>query len=425
MPITLNDCKQLDNNDPLRIMKDYFTLPEGIVYLDGNSLGAMPKSAASRIGTAVEKEWGNGLIRSWNDASWHNLPERLGDKIARLIGAASGEVVVTDGTSVNLFKVLSAALNITREDSPKRKIILSERSNFPTNLYIAEGLCKQFGLQLKLVEPDEIISSLTEDIAIVLITQVNYRLGILHNMEAVNVKAHAAGIITIWDLCHSAGAVPIDLNHAKADFAVGCTYKYLNGGPGSPSFVWVNKKHINRGWQPLSGWWGHKAQFKFTPNYIPAIGIKRYLCGTQPILSLIGLECGLDAMLASEKLGGIQALRKKSLALTDLFIQLIEQRCSGYGITIATPMEHSRRGSQISLARKDGAYAIVQALIARGVIGDFRAGDGNKYQDIMRFGFTPLYVGFEDVWNSVEHLYQVLINNEWSRPEFNKKNSVT
>ncbi len=424
---TLQDCRALDTQDPLRELHHQFTLPEGVIYLDGNSLGVLPNTAAARVAQAVTQEWGQGLIRSWNDAGWFDLPQRLGDKIAQLIGAKPGEVVATDSTSINLYKVLSAALHIAAIDAPQRKVLLSERSNFPTDLYIAEGLCREHGLQLLLVEPEEIAAALTADVAVLMLTHVNYRTGAMHDMQAVTGAAHAAGILTVWDLAHSAGAVPVDLHGAQADFSVGCGYKYLNGGPGAPAFVWVNPKHVDRFWQPLSGWWGHAAPFEFTPGYRPASGITRYLCGTQPILSLTALECGLDTVLAAQPLGGMQALRQKSLALTDLFIQLVEERCAGHGLGLATPREHAQRGSQVCLTRTEGAYAIVQALIARGVIGDFRAGDGGagKHLDILRFGFTPLYIGFEDVWNAVEHLKQVMETGEWQRAEFNKKNTVT
>ncbi|MES2360443.1 MAG: kynureninase [Pseudomonadota bacterium] len=424
---TLPDCRAFDAQDPLRELRHQFTLPEGVIYLDGNSLGVLPNTAAARVAQAVTQEWGQGLIRSWNDAGWFDLPQRLGDKIAQLIGAKPGEVVATDSTSINLYKVLSAALHIAAIDAPQRKVLLSERSNFPTDLYIAEGLCREHGLQLLLVEPEEIAAALTADVAVLMLTHVNYRTGAMHDMQAVTGAAHAAGILTVWDLAHSAGAVPVDLHGAQADFSVGCGYKYLNGGPGAPAFVWVNPKHVDRFWQPLSGWWGHAAPFEFTPGYRPASGITGYLCGTQPILSLTALECGLDTVLAAQPLGGMQALRQKSLALTDLFIQLVEERCAGHGLGLATPREHAQRGSQVCLTRTEGAYAIVQALIARGVIGDFRAGDGGagKHLDILRFGFTPLYIGFEDVWNAVEHLKQVMETGEWQRAEFNKKNTVT
>jgi len=424
---TLQDCRALDAQDPLRQLRQQFTLPEGVIYLDGNSLGVLPVTAAARVAEAVTAEWGQGLIRSWNSAGWFELPQRLGNKIAQLVGAAPGEVVATDSTSINLYKVLSAALHIAAQDAPSRKVIVSERSNFPTDLYIAEALCRERGLRLQLVEPEEIAAALTREVAVLMLTHVNYRTGAMHDMAAVTAAAHAAGALTVWDLAHSAGAVPVDLNAAKADFSIGCGYKYLNGGPGAPAFVWVNPKHADRFWQPLAGWWGHAAPFEFTPDYRPAAGISRYLCGTQPILSMTALECGLDTVLAAEALGGMQALRKKSLALTDLFIQLVEERCADHGLGLATPREHAQRGSQVCLTRTEGAYAIVQALIARGVIGDFRAGDGGagKHLDILRFGFTPLYIGFEDVWNAVEHLKQVLEISEWKKAEFNQKHAVT
>lgn len=418
---TLADCRALDAQDPLRSLRALFTLPEGVIYLDGNSLGPLPKAAPERIARAVREEWGQGLIRSWNSAGWFEMPQRLGDKIARVIGAGPGEVVATDSTSVNLFKVLSAALSMVAADAPARRVVLSERSNFPTDLYIAEGLCRERGCELRLLEPDEIAGALGTDTAVLMLTHVNYRTGAMHDMAAVTRAAHAAGALVVWDLAHSAGAVEVDLRGAGADFAVGCGYKYLNGGPGAPAFVWVHPRHADRFWQPLSGWWGHAAPFAFTPDYRPAPGIARYLCGTQPVLSLTALECGLDAFLAAEPLGGMPALRRKSLALTDLFIALVEERCGGHGLGLATPREHALRGSQVCLTREEGAYAIVQALIARGVIGDFRAGR----PDILRFGFTPLYVGFEDVWNAAEHLRQVLESGEWRGPEFNRQHAVT
>ena len=426
MTITQQHCQALDQQDPLRELRHQFTLPKGVIYLDGNSLGVMPKTAVARVANAVTQEWGQGLIRSWNSAGWIDMPQRLGDKIAKLIGAAPGEVVATDSTSINLFKVLSTALSIAAIDTPERKILVSERSNFPTDLYIAEALCKERGLTLLLVEADEIETVLTPDVAVLMLTHVNYRTGAMHDMQAMTAAAHTAGVLCVWDLAHSAGAVPIDLNSAQADFAVGCGYKYLNGGPGAPAFVWVNAKHAARDvWQPLAGWWGHSAPFAFTPDYRPAAGINRYLCGTQPILNMTALDCGLDTMLAAEPLGGMTALRKKSLALTDLYIALVEQRCANHGLGLATPREHAQRGSQVCLTRSEAAFAIVQALIARGVIGDFRAGDGDTNLDILRFGFTPLYTSFEDVWNAVEHLRQVLESGEWQRAEFNQRSTVT
>ena len=422
---TLEHCRQLDAQDALRDLRHQFELPPGVIYLDGNSLGVLPRATAARVAEVVTQEWGQGLIRSWNSAGWFDAPRRAGDKIARLVGASPNEVVATDSTSINLFKVLSAALNMAREDAPQRNTLVSERSNFPTDLYIAEALCRERGFTLKLVEPEEVAGSLTANVAVLMLTHVNYRTGAMHDMAGVTAAAHAAGVLTVWDLAHSAGAVPVNLSGAQADFAVGCGYKYLNGGPGAPAFVWVHPRHANRFWQPLAGWWGHATPFTFDAEYQPAPGIKRYLCGTQPIISMAALECGLDTLLAAEPLGGMAALRAKSLALTDLFIELVETRCAGHGLMLATPRDHGQRGSQVCLARATGAYAIVQALIARGVIGDFRAGDGGIHPDILRFGFTPLYIGFEDVWNAVEHLKQVLDTREWQQPEFNQKHAVT
>ncbi|HSW16415.1 MAG TPA: kynureninase [Ramlibacter sp.] len=423
---TLQDCRALDEGDALRPLRELFHIPEGLIYLDGNSLGVLPRSAPARVAAAVSEEWGQGLIGSWNSAGWFDLPQRVGDKIAQLIGAGPGEVVATDSTSVNLFKVLSAALSIAAQDAPSRKVIVSERSNFPTDLYIAQALCREHGFTLKLVEPHEIAASLTLQVAVLMLTHVNYRTGAMHDMNAVTAAAHEAGALMVWDLAHSAGAVPLDLRAADADFAVGCGYKYLNGGPGAPAFVWVHPHLADRFWQPLAGWWGHAAPFEFSEDYRPAQGISRYLCGTQPILSLTALDCGLDAMLAAQAYGGMAAMRAKSLALCDLFIALVEARCAGHGLALVTPREHAQRGSQVCLSRSEGAYAIVQALIARRVIGDFRAGDAaSGRDDILRFGFTPLYIGFEDVWHAVEQLRQVLEGAEWQRPEFKRKQAVT
>lgn len=430
--LTLQDCVNLDAADVLAPLRAQFELPPGTLYLDGNSLGAMPKATAARVAQVVTQEWGQGLIRSWNDAGWFNMPQRLGDKVATLLGVGAGEVVVTDSTSVNLYKVLSAALSIAAQDAPERKRIVSERSNFPTDLYIAQALCEERGYTLQLVEPDEIAAALTHDVAILMLTHVNYRTGSMHDMAATTRAAHAAGALTVWDLAHSAGAVEVDLSGAQADFAVGCGYKYLNGGPGAPAFVWVNPRHTERFWQPLAGWWGHATPFAFTADYRPAAGVTRYLCGTAPILSLAALECGLDTFLAAQPLGGMAALRAKSLALTDLFITLVEQRCAGFGLGLATPRAHAQRGSQVCLTREhgkdgasSGAHAIMQALTARGVIGDFRAGDGGVHLDILRFGMTPLYLGFADVWHAVEHLRQVLETKEWQQPRFQQANAVT
>lgn len=422
---TLQDCELLDEQDPLRALREQFDLPPGVIYLDGNSLGVLPRTTPARVAQAVTQEWGQDLIKSWNSAGWFNLPQRVGDKIARIIGAQPDEVVAADSTSINLYKVLSAALHIAAADHPQKKTIVSERSNFPTDLYIAEALCKERGYTLQLVEAEGIAAALQGDAAVLMLTHVNYRTGAMHDMAALTALAHAHGTLTVWDLAHSAGAVPVDVQGAHADFAVGCGYKYLNGGPGAPAFVWVHPRHTDRFWQPLAGWWGHAAPFEFTPDYRPAAGITRYQCGTQPILSLTALDCGLDTFLAADRLGGMDALRRKSLALTGLFMQLVRTRLHGHGFGIATPEQEQLRGSQVSLTRTEGAYAIVQALIARGVIGDFRAGDGGAHPDILRFGFTPLYITYADVWHAVEHLRQVMDSGEWRDARFAQKHAVT
>ncbi|MEY4652887.1 MAG: hypothetical protein RI884_1468 [Pseudomonadota bacterium] len=427
MPLTLQDCRSLDAQDPLAPLRRLFRMPPGVIYLDGNSLGPLPAATAERLQAVVQQEWGEGLIRSWNSAGWFLQPQALGQRIAALIGAGEDEVVATDTTSVNLFKVLSAAMASVSARDPKRRRLVSERSNFPTDLYIAQSLCEQHGWTLDLVpEAKALAASLGPDTGILMLTHVNYRTGAMHDMATVTEAAHAAGALCVWDLAHSAGAVPLDLRSANADYAVGCGYKYLNGGPGAPAFVWVHARHASTFKQPLAGWWGHAAPFAFTPDYQPAPGIDRYLCGTQSVLALAALDCGLATLEAAQTQGGMQALRRKSLALTDTFMTLVEERCSGHGLQIVTPRDHAQRGSQVSLTRASGAHAIVQALIARQVIGDFRAGDAAAGEpDILRFGFTPLYLGFEDAWHAAEHLRQVLESGEWQQARFQQQHAVT
>jgi kynureninase len=417
---TRDEALALDAADPLASLREQFAIPPGLIYLDGNSLGVMPRAVPARVQQVVAQEWGQGLIGSWNTAGWMDLAPRIGDKIARLIGAGAGECVAADSTSVNLFKVLSAALAIARADAPQRTRIVSERSNFPTDLYIAEATAAERGLQLVLADnPEEIPALLDERCAVLMLTQVNYRTGRMHDMAALSQAAHRAGALALWDLAHSAGAVPVDLRGSGADFAIGCGYKYLNGGPGAPAFVWVASKHAERFWQPLAGWMGHAAPFEFTPGYRPAPGIRRYLCGTPPVLSLAALECGVDTVLAAEALGGMPALRRKSLALTRAFAALVEERCAGMGLSLVSPRDDAQRGSQVCFAHPTHGYAMMQALIARGVVGDFRA------PDILRFGFTPLYLRFVDVWDAVEHLRQMLQEEAWREARFNHKAAVT
>lgn len=431
---TLTDCQARDAADPLRSLRAHFALPPDLIYLDGNSLGALPRNAPARAAQVVEQEWGQGLVRSWNDAGWFELPQRVGARIAPLIGAQPEEVVATDSTSVNLFKVLLAALAIAAAETPEKRVVLSERQNFPTDLYIAESVCQAHGCTLRVVDADAIPAALDTDVAVLLLTHVNYRTGAMHDMAATTAAAHAVGARTVWDLAHSTGAVPVDLNSADADFAVGCGYKFLNGGPGAPAFVWAHARHAARSdlpWmQPLTGWFGHARPFAFTPSYENATGIARFLCGTPPVISLAALDCALDVFDAAQPLGGMAALRAKSLALGDVLMDLVEQRCAGMGIGIATPRPHAQRGSQVSLTHHapgapHSAYAIVQALIARGVIGDFRAGDGAGQPDILRFGLTPLYLGFADIWHAVEKLREVLESGAWRAPQFARKAAVT
>ncbi|MCK9816919.1 MAG: kynureninase [Candidatus Pseudomonas colombiensis] len=415
--ISRNHCLALDEQDPLAPLREQFALPDGVIYLDGNSLGARPVAALERARQVLEQEWGNGLIRSWNTAGWRDLPQRLGNQLASLIGAGEDEVVITDTTSINLFKVLSAALRVQAERAPTRRVIVSESSNFPTDLYIAEGLTQmlQQGYSLRLVDsPEALPAAIGEDTAVVMLTHVNYKTGYMHDMQALTTLAHECGALTLWDLAHSAGAVPIDLHQAGADYAIGCTYKYLNGGPGSQAFAWVSPALCNLVTQPLSGWFGHARQFDMESSYEPSPGIARYLCGTQPITSLALVECGLDIFAMTD----MASLRRKSLALTDLFIDLVEQRCAGHDLQLITPREHAKRGSHVSFEHPQG-YAVVQALIAQGVIGDYRE------PRIMRFGFTPLYTRFSEVWDAVEKLGQILDQKTWAQPEFQVRHSVT
>ena len=428
-PAARPDCVKLDACDALAPLRDGFVLPASVIYLDGNSLGALPRATAARMQQVVEREWGDGLIRSWNDAGWVDLAQRLGDRIAPLVGAQSGELTVGDSTSLNLYKVLSVALTLMRTDAPQRRRIVSERSNFPTDLYIADSLARQHGCKLSLVEADDLQAQLDGSVAVLMLTHVNYRTGRMHDMAALTRAAHEAGALVIWDLAHSAGAVPVALHGdgsaaGAADFAVGCGYKYLNGGPGAPAFLWAHPRHTARMdreqlGQPLAGWFGHAAPFDFTPDFRPAPGIRRFACGTPPVLSMAALECGLDVHRAAQQHGGMAALRAKSVALTQLFIALVEAHCAGHGLLLCTPREAAQRGSQVSFALAEGGHAVMQALIARGVIGDFRA------PDILRFGFTPLYTRFVDVWDAVEQLRQVLHSGEWREPRFSQRGAVT
>lgn len=406
--ITREECVALDAADPLAAFRKEFALPEGVIYLDGNSLGALPARTPERIREVVEGEWGRELIRSWNDAGWFEQPYRLGRRLAPMIGAEPDEVVVCDTTSVNLFKVLTAALRLR----PGRRTVLGDGAAFPTDLYIAEGVTAQFeGARSVLVDPHGLDEHLGDDVAAVVLSHVDYRTGELLDMPGITARVRAAGALMIWDVCHSVGALPVELGAADADFAVGCTYKYLNAGPGAPAFLYVARRHQAAAEQPLSGWFGHARPFAFEPGYEPTEGIGRFLTSSPSLLGQAALESSLDVWERAD----LAAVRAKSLALTDLFISLVEGLD---GIEVATPREHARRGSQVALRHEDG-YPVVQALIARGVIGDFRA------PDLMRFGFTPLYLSHTDVWDAARHLAEVLESGEWRQERFSLRGAVT
>ncbi len=407
-PVTRDDVAQLDAADTLAPCRDRFALPPGVIYLDGNSLGALPKSVPARMARAVEQEWGVGLIRSWNDAQWYPAPQRVGGRIAALIGADADEVVCADSTSINLFKVLVSALRMR----PGRLRILGEGNNFPTNAYVGSGVAELMGAEFVAVDADTLLGQLDERVAIVSLTHVNYKTGRLHDMAEITRRAHAVGALVVWDLCHTAGAMPCDLHGCDVDFAVGCGYKYLNGGPGAPAFVFVAKRHQAAVRQPLAGWHGHARPFDFVQGYEAASGIDRMLVGTASQLGLLALEAALDAFDGVD----MAMLRRKSVSLTGLFIQLCDQELSGFGL--ATPRDAAQRGSQVSLTHADG-YAIMQALIARGVIGDYRA------PNILRFGFAALYVSHADVWHAVATLKDIMATEAWKAPEFSQRKAVT
>ena len=411
MTLSRDDCAALDRDDPLAGRRALFDLPEGLIYLDGNSLGALPRAVAAQVARTVEAEWGRDLIRSWNTAGWIDLPARVGAAISPLIGAAPHEVIACDSTSINVFKLAAAALQMR----PGRRVIVSEPGNFPTDLYMLQGLAQMLGdVELRVVEPDRLEAALDEDVALLLLTQVHYKSGRLHDMARLTAKAHAAGALALWDLSHSAGALQVELNACGADLAVGCGYKYLNGGPGAPAFAFVAERHHQTFRSPLSGWMGHAQPFAFVDDYRPAQGIARALCGTPQVIGMVALEAALTAF---DDLDMYQ-LRAKSQHLGDLFLRLVDERCAGMGLEVACPRDAKLRGSQVSLRHPSG-YAIVQALIARDVVGDFRA------PDILRFGFAPLYLRHVDVWDAVEHLVQVMASGEWREDRFNQMAAVT
>ena len=400
------EADRRDAADPLAGLRDRFLLPDGVIYLDGNSLGALPKATTTRLEQVVRGEWGDGLIRSWNDASWIDLPHRVGARIAPLIGAQPHEVIACDTVSVNLFKLIAAALAMR----PGRKVVLSEPGNFPTDLYMIAGLEAQGLAERRLAERADLAAALDDDVALLLLTHVHYKTGELHDIAALTQAAHAAGALVLWDLSHTVGALPVDLNAAGADFAVGCGYKYLNGGPGAPGFAFVAERHHQGLQQPLTGWMGHAAPFAFTDDYRPAPGVARLLTGTQPILALAALEEGVKLVAEA----GVDALSAKSRALSQFFLDSL----GGTELELVSPPDPMQRGSQLSFRHRE-AYAISQALIARGVIGDFRD------PDIVRLGFAPAYLRFADVAEAAAILRDVLETRAFDRPEYRERAAVT
>ena len=403
------EAEAADTRSPLLDRRRLFDLPEGLVYLDGNSLGAPPRSVPARLQQVVAHEWGQGLISSWNSADWVGLSRRVGDRIAPLLGAAPGDVHVGDSTSVTLFKSLVAACRLR----PDRHVLVMEPSTFPTDAYVASGVARLLGLDVRWCDPVDPAASLGEDVAVLALTHVDFRTGAMFDLPGLTAAAHEAGALAHWDLCHSTGAVPVDLAAADADAAVGCTYKYLNGGPGSPAFAWVHPRHQTAWDQPVTGWFGHAQPFAMERDYAPAHGVAKMASGTPPVLALSALDAALDAF------DGVRPedLRAESLALTDRFIALVDDRL-GPAVEVVTPREHARRGSQVSLRHPD-AYGLVQALIAREVVGDFRT------PDVARFGFAPLYVRHVDVVDAVERLVEVLDAGEHLRPDYAVRQAVT
>ncbi len=408
---TRQDCLDRDAADPLGTVHERFSLPEGLIYLDGNSLGALPVAAANAVRDAVDRQWGGDLIASWNKHGWIGLPQKVGGKIARLIGAEADEVVAADSVSVNLFKLAAAAVGARSG----RRVVLTEGGDFPTDLYILQGLAGMMpDVELRVVEPGGIEAALDERVAVVLLSHVHYRSGKVRDMAGLSAAIREVGALSLWDLSHSAGVLDVDLTRDGADLAAGCGYKYLNGGPGAPAYLFVARRHQTALRNPLSGWMGHARPFDFVDDYAPAAGIDRWLCGTPPILSLTALNAALDAFDGVQ----IAAARAKAGALGDLFIERVEARCAGKGLVLASPREAAARGGQVSFTHPNG-WAVMQNLIARGVIGDFRA------PDVIRFGFAPLYVGRKDVWDAVDVLGEILDTQSWQDARYQTVAAVT
>ena len=407
--MTLDEATKLDAADPLASARARFELPDGVIYLDGNSLGALPVAAPEALATTAERQWGEDLIASWNKHGWIDWPTRIAAKLAPIVGAKPSELLIADSTSVCLFKLLAAALRAR----PGKRTVLTQRRNFPTDLYVAQGLAEMLGLTLKAVPAEDVLAAIDGDTAVVTLTHVDYRSAAIHDMRAINDAAHAAGALTVWDLSHSAGAIELDLTGARSDLAVGCGYKYLNGGPGAPAFLYVAQALQGELRSPLQGWMGHAQPFAFDDDYRAAPGIRSFLTGTPSILALAALDAGLDTFDGI----ALRDLEAKSRALSQLFVDEVEARC-GREVTLASPRDPAKRASHVVFAHEQG-YAVMQALIDRGVIGDFRA------PDLMRFGFTPLYTRFEDVVRAAEILGDILTARAWDDPRFLERKKVT
>lgn len=412
MTISREDVLQLDRDDPLKEHKAKFYLPDGIIYMDGNSLGALPRLTKEVVNNTVEKEWGDGLITSWLGADWVGSPERVGNKIASFVGAEKGEITVCDSTSVNLFKALTSALQVNN----KRNVILSESGNFPTDLYIMDGI-KSFSrgaVENVIVDPQKVLDALNEDVAVLLLTQVHYKTGLIRDMAEITKKAQDVGALVVWDLSHSAGSIPLNLNECNVDFAIGCGYKFLNGGPGAPAFLFAAKRHHSECHPVLSGWFGHAKPFAFTDDYSAATDVRMFLCGTPPVLGLKALEIGVDIFCSVD----INQLRNKANKLGSTFIDLLNEKCEPYGFDIISPTNDNLRGGHVSICHKNG-YAIMQAIKEKGLIGDFRA------PDVLRFGITPLYMTYENIYDAVDIISDVMKTDAWNKPEYMTQAEVT
>ena len=410
--MTHADISRLDANDPLAPFRERFHLPDNLIYLDGNSLGPAPKAAFAELRTVIEEEWATGLISSWNDAGWFAAPKVLGDRLGQYLGAGIGQTIICDNTSINIYKAVSAALSLR----PDRSVVVAELDSFPTDLYMLEGIANDRDISIRLLgrDGDSLEELIDDQVAVVLLSHVNYRTGKLFDMAAINRLTHDAGALIVWDLCHSAGILTVALDHLETDFAIGCTYKYLNCGPGAPAFIYVAERHIGPARQPLSGWWGHARPFAFEPGFDANPGIEKFHSGTQPILSMQGVKCGLDALDGVT----IEAVREKSQGLGRLFIELTDPLCEKFGLVLASPRDDELRGSQVSFTFEHG-YAVVRAMIERGVVGDFRE------PGLMRFGLAPLYLQYADIARAVGVLASCLEDKVWLNPVYATRSAVT